>query len=219
MRVILAEDSTLLREGLLSLLERAGHDVAATAVDAPGLVQAVEAAARAGELPDIVITDVRMPPDHHDDGLRAAIAVRRAHPGLPVLVLSQYIAGAYARDLLRDQAGGVGYLLKDRVGRVSDFLRLLETVSSGGVVIDSDVIGRLMGSPDGHPVASLTPREREVLGLMAEGLSNGDIAARLVVSDAAVSKHIGNIFLKLDLAPEDGHRRVRAVLAYLERQA
>jgi DNA-binding NarL/FixJ family response regulator len=219
MRVILAEDSTLLREGLLSLLERAGHHVVATALDAPGLVQAVDAAARADDLPDIVLTDVRMPPDGLDDGLRAAIALRQQYPGLPVLVLSQYIAGAYARDLLRDQAGGVGYLLKDRVGRVSDFLRSLETVSAGGVVIDSDVIGRLMGATESHPVATLTPREREVLGLMAEGLSNGDIAARLIVSDAAVSKHIGNIFLKLDLVPEDGHRRVRAVLAYLERHA
>jgi DNA-binding NarL/FixJ family response regulator len=216
MRIILAEDSTLLREGLVAVLAASGHEVVATAADAPGLVAAIEAASAAGALPDLVITDVRMPPTNRDEGLTVALGLRNDHPGLPILVLSQYIAGAYARELVGDRDGGVGYLLKDRVGRVSDFLRSLETVASGGVVIDPEVIARLMDRSQAGPLSRLTAREREVLGLMAEGRSNADLAVELGVTDAAVSKHIGNIFLKLDLAPEDGHRRVRAVLAYLE---
>ena len=214
LRIVVAEDSLLLREGLVSLLERFGHVVVASVGDAPELLEAVDRLAAAGEIPDFVITDVRMPPRHVDDGLRAALALRERFPTLPVLVLSQYIADVYARDLLRSPGGGVGYLLKDRVGRISDFLRSIDTIRAGGVMIDPEVVSNLMRRDDG-PLAQLTPREREVLSLMAEGLSNTDIAGRLVVSDAAVSKHIGNIFAKLGLSAEDGHRRVRAVLAHL----
>jgi DNA-binding NarL/FixJ family response regulator len=216
MRIIVAEDSTLLREGLVGLLERFGHTIVGAASDAATLHEAVDRAAASGGVPDIVITDVRMPPDNRNDGLDAAIRLRVEHPGLPVLLLSQYVVAAYADELLADPRGGVGYLLKDRVGRVSDFMASVEVVARGGTVIDPDVVRALM-APTGHgPLDQLTAREREVLALMAEGKGNADIASELVVSEAAIAKHIGNVFSKLGLAPNDaGHRRVQAVLAYL----
>ncbi|AIY00060.1 putative two-component system response regulator, LuxR family [Arthrobacter sp. PAMC 25486] len=216
MRIILADDSTLLRESLTSLLEKLGHVVIATAVDAPGLVAAVNAADDAGHLPDLIVTDVRMPPTNQDDGLRAALEIRRTHGPVPVMVLSQYVADAYAAALLSESDGAVGYLLKDRIGRIADFSRALETVAAGGTVIDPEMVAHLLVRKTGSPIASLTPREREVLALMAEGLANQVIAQKLVVSDAAVAKHIGNIFAKLGLAPDDGHRRVKAVLLFLK---
>lgn len=217
MRIILAEDSALLREGLVGLLERFGHEVAAAVADAPALVVAVTAAAASGTPPDLVITDVRMPPGNLDDGLRAAVELRGTIPGLPVLVLSQYVADAYAAQLLAGTDGGVGYLLKDRIGRVADFMQSIEVVARGGVIIDPEMVRHLLGrARETGPLARLTPREREVLASMAEGRTNAEIAAVLVVSDAAIAKHIGNIFAKLNLAPEDGHRRVLAVLAHLQ---
>lgn len=216
MRIVVAEDSTLLREGLISLVQRAGHEVVAEAGDAPELITVVEQAIAAGRAPQVVITDVRMPPGNSDDGLQAALKIRAGHPEIGVLVLSQYIADAYAQELLQDSRGGVGYLLKDRIGRVTDFLRAIDVIAGGGVLIDPEVIRHLLSdSRAPEPLARLTPREREVLALMAEGRSNAEIMTLLTVSAASVSKHIGNIFLKLDLADADGHRRVRAVLAYL----
>jgi DNA-binding NarL/FixJ family response regulator len=218
-KIFVAEDAVLLREGLVSLLERSGHAVVGTAEDARALVDGVAALAAAGDTPDLVLTDVRMPPTGTDDGLRAAIALRREHPGLPVVVLSQYVADAYVQDLLDDGRGGVGYLLKDRVGRVAAFLRSLETVADGGVVVDPDVVRHLTRSRTADsPLARLTPRETTVLTLMAEGAANADIARDLHLSDAAVAKHVGNVFTKLDLAPDDANRRVRAVLTYLREQ-
>jgi DNA-binding NarL/FixJ family response regulator len=210
MRVVLAEDSVLLREGLIQILGRFGHETVAVA-DAPALIAAV-----ADDRPDIVVTDVRMPPGHRDEGLRAALELRRDDPGLPVLVLSQYVEQSYAADLLQT-GGGVGYLLKDRVGDVAEFLDGLERVAGGGTVIDPEVVRRLLsGRRDGSPLRRLTDRERQVLELMAEGRSNGAIARRLVVSEAAVVKHVGSILMKLDLPPApDDHRRVLAVLTYL----
>ncbi|WOC14445.1 Transcriptional regulatory protein LnrK [Gordonia sp. MP11Mi] len=207
MRIVLAEDSVLLTEGLVRILERAGHDVVAAVRDADAL-RAVDLAAV-----DLVITDVRMPPGDGDDGLRAAVSLRHRRPDLPVLVLSQYVAAAYARRLLASEQGGaVGYLLKERVGRVDDFLRAVDTVVAGGVVIDPEVISKMFGAAD---IERLTPREMQVLGLMARGASNSEVAAELVVSDAAVAKHVANIFTKLDLPPETENRRVRAILMYL----
>lgn len=212
LRVVIAEDAVLLREGLAGLLAQFGHEVVGAVGDVPALLAAVEAGR-----PDIVVTDVRMPPDHTDEGLRAAVLLRRRYPGLPVLVLSQYIAHAYAANLLESSTeGGVGYLLKDRVSRVSDFVRAVEQVAAGGCVIDHEVVAQLL-SRRRDPLAQLTPRETEVLALMAEGRSNQDIARTLVVSDAAVAKHINAIFAKLHLAASgEGHRRVRAVLTYLQ---
>jgi DNA-binding NarL/FixJ family response regulator len=216
-RIILAEDSALLREGLVGLLERFGHEVVAALADAPALVDAVRAAAASGTAPDLVITDVRMPPGNLDDGLRAAILLRTEYPGLPVVVLSQYVADAYAAQLLDGLAGGVGYLLKDRIGRVADFMQSLEVVARNGVIIDPEMVRHLLRrAREAGPLARLTPREREVLASMAEGRTNGEIARALTVSEAAIAKHIGNIFAKLDLPPETGHRRVLAVLAYLQ---
>ena len=296
MRILLADDAALLREGLAGLLTAAGHEVVAQVADADVLRTEVARLAAAGELPDVVVTDVRMPPTRTDDGLRAAVDLRAAHPGLPVVVLSAYVAGPYLGELLEGVDGAVGYLLKERVGRVSDFLRSLDVVVSGGIVIDPEVMAHLMasaagavgagatgpdapralaapgasGAPDGvgawgmavetgaavetgtvagtgEPIASgawgaagmagrrpaagalagprnpglerLTPREAEVLTLMAEGLSNGRIAQRLVISDGAVAKHVANIFLKLDLPPGEENRRVRAVLAWVRAHA
>ena len=287
MRILLADDAALLREGLAGLLTAAGHEVVAQVADADALRTEVARLAAAGELPDVVVTDVRMPPTRTDDGLRAAVDLRAAHPGLPVVVLSAYVAGPYLGELLEGVDGAVGYLLKERVGRVSDFLRSLDVVVSGGIVIDPEVMAHLMasaagavgagatgpdapralaasgvsgapdgagpaGAPDGAgesiapgawdapgatgavgrgPAASapadppnrglerLTPREAEVLTLMAEGLSNGRIAQRLMVSDGAVAKHVANIFLKLDLPPGEENRRVRAVLAWVRAHA
>jgi len=213
LRIVLAEDAALLREGLAGILERAGHDVVAAVGDADALLAYVDR-----DRPDVVITDIRMPPGHSDEGLRAAASIRERHPGIAILVLSAYIADAYVPDLL-DSApgGGVGYLLKDRVGHVRDFLDSLDRVAGGGTVIDPDVVrGLLSRRRDDGPLAALTDREREVLALMAEGRTNGSIADSLVVSEAAVRKHVGNIFAKLAL-PEGQDRRVSAVLAYLRR--
>ncbi|WP_327409738.1 response regulator transcription factor [Streptomyces sp. NBC_01281] len=211
LRVVLAEDGVLLREGLVGLLNRFGHEVVAAVGDAEALRDAVSAYA-----PDLVVTDVRMPPGFQDEGLRAALALRVADPRLPVLVLSQYVQRAYAADLLDTGDGtGVGYLLKDRVGQVEQFADTVERVAAGGTVVDPEVVRQLLRRRR-DPLATLTPREREVLGLVAEGRSNGAIARELVVTEAAVGKHIGNILGKLDLPPAAGtHRRVLAVLAYL----
>ena len=290
MRILLADDAALLREGLAGLLAAAGHEVVAQVADADALRTEVARLAAVGELPDVVVTDVRMPPTRTDDGLRAAVDLRAAHPGLPVVVLSAYVAGPYLGELLEGVDGAVGYLLKERVGRVSDFLRSLDVVVSGGIVIDPEVLTHLMtsaagaigagaamadpmnrtgaldasggpGASGGGPAASapagpqnprcspppqdcpppqdwpppqssqdprhpqnrglerLTPRETEVLTLMAEGLSNGRIAQRLMVSDGAVAKHVANIFLKLDLPPGEENRRVRAVLIWVRAHA
>ncbi|WP_329547419.1 response regulator transcription factor [Streptomyces sp. NBC_01356] len=211
LRVVLAEDSVLLREGLVGLLNRFGHEVVAAVGDADTLRDAVSAHA-----PDLVVTDVRMPPGFQDEGLRAALTLRTADPRLPVLVLSQYVQRAYAAELLDTGDGtGVGYLLKDRVGQVEQFAEAVRRVAEGGTVVDPEVVRQLLRRRR-DPLEALTPREREVLGLVAEGRSNGAIARELVVSEAAVGKHIGNILGKLDLPPaEDTHRRVLAVLAYL----
>ena len=211
LRVVLAEDAALLREGLVGILERAGHDVVADVADAEALLAYVEHTS-----PDIVVTDIRMPPTHTDEGLRAAAAIRAAHPGIAIMVLSAYVADAYVAELLDSTpGGGIGYLLKDRVGHVREFLDSLDRVASGGTVVDPEVVRQLLGRrrSDG-PLSSLTERELEVLALMAEGRTNGSIAEVLVVSEAAVRKHVGNIFAKLPLdAASD--RRVSAVLAYL----
>ncbi|GAA4641883.1 response regulator [Gordonia humi] len=207
MRIALAEDSVLLAEGLIRILERAGHRVVETFDDADAL-RGLDSAAV-----DLVVTDVRMPPGHGDDGLRAALDLRQRRPDLPILVLSQYVAAAYARRLLDSGRGGaVGYLLKERVGRVADFLRAVDTVVAGGVVVDPEVITTMF---TGHALERLTPRETEVLAAMARGASNSEIAAALVISSAAVAKHVANIFAKLDLPPETENRRVRAILVYL----
>ncbi|MFI1761643.1 response regulator [Streptomyces sp. NPDC020800] len=211
LRIVLAEDGVLLREGLTGLLGRFGHEVAAAVGDADALCAAVEEHA-----PDVVVTDVRMPPGFQDEGLHAAVRLRTRRPTLPVLVLSQYVQRAYASDLLDSGDGtGVGYLLKDRVGQVEEFVAALEEVASGGTVVDPDVVRQLLRRRR-DPLERLTPREREVLALVAEGRSNAAIARQLVVSEAAVGKHIGNILAKLDLPPaEETHRRVLAVLAFL----
>lgn len=212
MRVVIAEDDALLREGLALLLASEGIEVAAATENPTEFLAAV-----AAQRPDAVIVDVRLPPTFTDEGLRAAVEVRRRVPGLPVLVLSAYVEDSYAGDLLGDAAGGVGYLLKERVGKVATFLDALHQVVAGGTVLDPEVVTQLMVRRRADdPVRTLTPRERDVLALMAEGRTNGGIAAELVVSEPAVSKHIGNIFTKLGLPPADaGHRRVLAVLAYL----
>jgi DNA-binding NarL/FixJ family response regulator len=213
LRIVLAEDAALMRAGVVGLLERFGHEVVAAVGDADALVAA------AGEhRPDLVVTDVRMPPTHTDEGLRAAVTLRAGDPGAAVLVLSQYTATAYAAELLAPAGrAGVGYLLKDRVGDVAEFADVVTRVAAGETVIDPDVVRQLLvRQRTTGPLDRLTPREREVLGLMAEGRSNAWIARQLVVGDAAVAKHIGNIFAKLDLpGGEDGHRRVLAVLTYL----
>ncbi len=211
MRVIVADDAVLLREGLVRLLVENGHDVVAAVGDGPSFVDAV-----LKHRPDVSIVDVRMPPSHTDEGLRAAVEARRLVPKTPVLVLSQYVEVSYADDLLADRAGAVGYLLKDRVADVAEFLDNLARVADGGTVLDPEVVGQLVVRRGRVPLDSLTTREREVLSLMAEGRSNGAIARALVVTDGAVEKHVKNIFTKLDLAPDDEqHRRVLAVLTYL----
>ncbi|MGW0708145.1 response regulator [Streptomyces sp. NPDC002643] len=209
--VVLAEDSPLMRDGLVGVLGRFGHRVAAAVGDAGELIAAV----REYE-PDIVVTDVRMPPDNTDDGLRAAVALRRERPTLPVLVLSQYIEQSYAAHLLDlGSDTGVGYLLKDRVSAVGEFVDAVVQVAAGATVVDPEVVRQLLNRRR-DPLARLTPREREVLALMAEGRANAEIARELYVTEAAVNKHIGNILQKLELHLDgEGHRRVLAVLTYL----
>jgi DNA-binding NarL/FixJ family response regulator len=212
MRVVIAEDLFLLRDGLVRLLKAHGIDVAAAVGTGPELLDAL-----LGQRPDAAIIDVRLPPTFTDEGLRVALAARREIPGLPVLVLSQYVEQLYARELLSDQVGGVGYLLKDRVFSDDQFVEALRTVAAGGTVIDPEVIAKLVRRRSAaEPVGTLSPREREVLELMAQGRSNAAIAQRLFVSEKAVSKHSTSIFIKLALEPsDDDNRRVLAVLAYL----
>lgn len=218
--IVIADDSALLREGVAGIVEKRGHEVLSKVATADGLISDVDGRHQAGgALPDLVITDVRMPPMMRDDGLRAALELRRRYPGLSIMALSQYVAPAYARELFSRRstggaAGGTGYLLKDRIGLVIDFLRSLESVADGGVVIDPDVAAALMRSGTSG-LGSLTPREREVLELMARGRSNGEIAEELVLSGASVAKHVSTIFMKLHLEPGEDNRRVRAILEYL----
>ncbi|MGI5239585.1 response regulator [Dactylosporangium sp. CA-139066] len=210
MRVVIAEDNVLLSTGLELLLGRAGFQIAAVAEDADAFLTAVRE-----HRPDVTIVDVRLPPSFRDEGIRAALQARRERPGLPVLVLSQYVEQQYAAELLATTGGGVGYLLKDRVSRVEEFVDALRRVAAGGTAMDPEVIAQLVQRA-GDPIAVLTAREREVLGLMAQGHDNTAIGVQLVITDNAVHKHIGNVFAKLGLAVTDsGHRRVLAVLAYL----
>lgn len=214
MRVVIAEDLALLRDGLTRLLEAYDFEVVAAVDDAVKLGEAL----RTYE-PDVAVVDVRMPPTFTDEGLRAAIAAREERPGMPVLVLSQYVEQLYARELLSSGDGAVGYLLKDRVADVATFVDAVRTVAGGGTVLDPEVVSALIArAPTDSPVSRLTDREREVLGLMAEGRSNGAIAGALFVTEKAISKHTSNIFMKLDLDPDDdsNNRRVMAVIAYLQ---
>lgn len=213
MRILLADDAALLREALHALLERLGHEVVATPADATELTTVYYALK---EAPDLVVTDVRMPPTRTDDGLRAALQIRSTHPTQPVLALSQYVTDRYARDLLTLPEGAVGYLLKERVNRVADFDQVLHTVALGGTVIDPEVTRHLLRKESPSPLDSLTEREREVLTLMAEGVSNTEIGTRLFIGDAAVRKHVGKIFAGLGLQPTDENRRVRAILVFLQ---
>ncbi|MCQ4205252.1 response regulator transcription factor [Streptomyces sp. NPDC005395] len=213
MRIVIAEDDPLLREGLALLLRAEGMDVVATADTAESVLDAIDA-----HEPDVAILDVRMPPTHTDEGVRAAVEARRRRPGLAVLVLSAYVEQSFATDLLTGGVGGLGYLLKERVGRVEEFMAALGRVAGGGTAIDPEVVAQLFTrTRQDTRLERLSPREREVLGLMAEGLGNSAIAGRLVVTDGAVHKHIRSIFAKLDLSPADQvDRRVAAVLHYLE---
>lgn len=212
LRIVLADDAVLLREGLVRLLAERGHQVVAAVGDGPALVEAIVT-----HRPDVSIVDIRMPPSHTDEGLRAAVEARTRVPGAPTLVLSQYVEVSYADDLLADRVGAVGYLLKDRVANIEEFLDALRRVASGATVLDPEIVAQLLvRRRRDDPLAALTPREREVLALMAEGHSNAEIARRLVVSDGAVEKHVRNIFVKLRLTPDETqHRRVLAVLAHL----
>jgi DNA-binding NarL/FixJ family response regulator len=212
MRVVIAEDAALFREGLTRLITDRGHEVVAAVGDAGALLEAV-----AAHDPDVAVVDIRMPPTHTDEGLRAAIELRREYPGTGVLVLSQHVETRYAARLLEGNAGGVGYLLKDRVADVAEFADALNRVSAGGTALDPEVVSQLLRvSRQAQGVATLTPRERDVLSLMAEGRSNAGIAAALVVSAGVVEKHVASIFAKLGLPPsEANNRRVLAVLRYL----
>ncbi len=214
MRIVIAEDDFLLREGLVLVLQGEGFDVVAAVGDPESFLSAVDE-----HRPDVAVVDVRMPPSHTDEGIQAAVAARRSQPGLAVLVLSAYVEQSFATDLLADGAEGVGYLLKERVGRVDAFVEALERVAGGGTAIDPDVVAQLFAQRRADdPLERLTPREREVLSVMAEGFGNLAIAGRLHVTENAVHKHIRNIFLKLDLTPDDHtDRRVAAVLRYLDR--
>ncbi|MFF5523176.1 response regulator transcription factor [Streptomyces coeruleorubidus] len=213
MRIVIAEDNVLLSSGLELLLATRGFEVAAVAGNAPGFLAAVDE-----HRPDATIVDVRLPPSFKDEGIRAALEARRRHEGLPVLVLSQYVEREYARELLSDGRGGIGYLLKDRVGRVAEFTDALRRVAEGGTAMDPEVISQLLVGHEHDPLADLTAREHQVLALMAEGHDNTAVAHRLAITLNAVHKHIGNIFAKLGLSQADrGHRRVQAVLAYLNR--
>jgi DNA-binding NarL/FixJ family response regulator len=212
MRVVIAEDAALFREGLVRLLQDRGHQVCAAVADGDALVTAATQ-----HRPDVAVVDIRMPPTHTDEGLRAALELRRRHPGTGVLVLSQYIETRYAARLLEGNAAGVGYLLKDRVADVAEFADALARVAAGGTALDPEVVGQLLGvGRHAHGLAALTPREREVLSLMAEGRSNAGIAAALVISAGVVEKHVASIFAKLGLPPAEGdNRRVLAVLRFL----
>jgi DNA-binding NarL/FixJ family response regulator len=216
MRAVIVEDLALLREGIVALLRENGIDVVAQADDGPGLERIVS-----GHKPDVAIVDVRLPPSFTDEGLRAAIEARKRHPGLGVLILSQYVEPIYTAELLASGEAGVGYLLKERVGEVRAFIDSVQRVAAGGTALDREVVAELMrartaGGADDGALSSLTPREREVLELMAEGRTNTAVARALVVSGGAVEKHVRNIFAKLDLpASDDDHRRVLAVLAFL----
>jgi DNA-binding NarL/FixJ family response regulator len=213
MRIVIAEDAVLLRAGLVRLLEDAGHTVVAEVDDGDGLVAAVEE-----HRPDVCVVDVRMPPSFTDEGVRASVELRRRHPEVAVLVLSQYVEERYAGELIAADPQGVGYLLKDRVADVADFVAALERVAGGGTALDPEVVAQLLARrSNDRPLDHLTPRELEVLALMAEGRSNAGIAEALVVSAGAVEKHVNNIFAKLGLSRESGdNRRVLAVLSYLE---
>lgn len=213
MRVVIAEDLALLRDGMIRLLRDSGHEVVAAVGDGEALVRAVH-----GHKPDIAVCDVRLPPTFRDEGVRAALEARTRVPGTAILIVSQYVEETYATELLADGQGGVGYLLKDRIADVREFVDAVERVAAGGTAMDPEVVAQLVTRRGGDgPLDELTPREREVLGLMAEGRSNGAIAAALVVTEGAVEKHISNIFGKLSLPPSDtDHRRVLAVLAYLQ---
>lgn len=216
LRVVIAEDSALLRDGLVQLLGLRGVEVVAAVEDAPALLAAV-----AEHRPDAAVIDIRLPPDHTDEGLRAAVAVRRDHPGTGVLIFSQYVETRYAEQLLGDGAAGVGYLLKERVVDIGEFTDALRRVAAGGTALDPEVVSQLFGAGRrAKALDTLTPREREVLAMMAQGLTNQAIAESFVVSERAVEKHIANVFTKLDLPPSGaGHRRVLAVLRYLETSA
>lgn len=212
MRVVIAEDSVLLREGLARLMEVGGIEVIDTVGDAEALLRSVER-----DLPDLVVADVRMPPDQSDEGVRAALVLRRQYPDLAILMLSQYVEERYAVELLTGQMRGIGYLLKDRVADVAEFLDSLRRVAEGGTALDPEVVSQLLVRRNGSELDRLTPREREVLSHMAEGRSNAGIAAVLVLSEGAVSKHINSIFTKLGLPPSDsGNRRVLAILKFLQ---
>ena len=214
MRVVLGEDLTLLRDGLIRLLTAYGMEVVAAVDDGPALLRAL-----VEHRPDVAVVDVRLPPTFSDEGLRAATEARTRVPGLPLLILSQHVEHLYARELLSGGQGGLGYLLKDRVSDVERFVDAVRTVAAGGTALDPEVVSQLLSRRvNDEPLGRLTQREREVLALMAEGRTNAGIASRLVVTEKAVSKHINNIFTKLDLYPdEDDNRRVLAVLAYLDR--
>jgi DNA-binding NarL/FixJ family response regulator len=211
-RVVIAEDLFLLREGMASLLKGHGFDITAAVGDGPSLLRAL-----VDQLPDVAIVDVRLPPGYTDEGLRAALEARRQVPGLPILILSTHVEQLYARELLADQAGGVGYLLKDRVFTDAQFTDALRTVARGGTVMDPEVVSKLLARRSSRtPATQLTPRESEVLALMAEGRTNSAIAQRLFISEKAVTKHSTSIFAKLGLPPsDDDNRRVLAVLAHL----
>lgn len=212
MRILIAEDSVLLRAGLVRLLEEGGHELVGAVGDADALVDAARTLQ-----PELALVDVRMPPTLTDDGLRAALVIRRDHPDIAILVLSQYVEETYASELLAGDIGGIGYLLKDRIADVADFLDAVARVGAGGTVLDPEVVSQIFArTRHADPLAALSPREREVLGLMAEGRSNAAIAASLVVGEGAIEKHVTNIFAKLDLPPADtDHRRVLAVLRWI----
>jgi DNA-binding NarL/FixJ family response regulator len=212
-RVVIAEDSVLLREGISRVLTDSGLEIAGAVGDAEQLLRAIE-----NQRPDVTVVDVRMPPTHTDEGVRAALVIRRQWPEVGVLVLSQYVEERYATDLIASDTRGVGYLLKDRVAEVAEFVEAVRRVGAGGTALDPEVVAQLLvRSRRADPLEALTPREREVLQLMAEGRSNSAIAANLVVTEGAVEKHVNSIFMKLDLPPADtDHRRVLAVLRYIE---
>ena len=213
MRIVIAEDSVLLQAGLVRFLTESGHEVVDAVADAESLVSSIDT-----HRPDLAVVDVRMPPTLTDDGLRAALEIRRRWPEVAILVLSQYVEEQYATELISGDTGGIGYLLKDRIAEVAEFQDAVVRVGDGGTVLDPEVVAQILArSRRQDPLASLSPREREVLGLMGEGRSNSAIARELVVSDGAVEKHVSNIFTKLDLPPaSNDHRRVLAVLRWLD---